>query len=308
MLLLQQMIILFILMAVGFFCSKKDILTEETSKKISAIVVNIANPAIILVSGMSDERIEGTELIHLTILILIIYAVLLVLAFLIPVLLRIDQRSRGTYQAMMVFSNIGFMGYPMVSALYGSGAVLYAALYGIPFNILIYTFGVSAMSKNKPSDGSETKKSFSLGKIFNIGMVSSLLSLAIYLIQLPIPDVIYSALDYLGSMTAPLSMMVIGASLASIKIKDLFTDKKLIAFSLIKMVIIPILAMFVIRQFVESEVICGVMLIMLATPVGSMTAMLAQQYDGDYDMAAKGVALTTILAVVTMPIVSMIAM
>ena len=77
-------------------------------------------------------------------------------------------------------------------------------------------------------------------------------------------------------------------------------------FSAIKLLVIPILGVTIIRQFVDIDIILGVCMVMLATPVGSMTAMLAQQYDGDYEMASKGVALTTILSVATMPVVSMI--
>ena len=99
-------------------------------------------------------------------------------------------------------------------------------------------------------------------------------------------------------------MMVIGASLATIDLRKLFTDVRLIIFSVLKLVVIPVLGLLVIRQFVDSEVMLGVCLVMLATPVGSMTAMLAQQYEGDYEMASKGVALTTILSVLTMPLVS----
>ncbi len=103
-------------------------------------------------------------------------------------------------------------------------------------------------------------------------------------------------------------MMVIGASLATINLKKLFTDLRLLLFSVIKLLVLPAVGVMVIRQFVDNEVILGVCLVMLATPVGSMTAMLAQQYDGDYEMASKGVALTTILSVATIPLVSMLVM
>ena len=78
------------------------------------------------------------------------------------------------------------------------------------------------------------------------------------------------------------------------------------AYVVVKLLVIPVLGVLIIRQFVSNDVICGVCMVMLATPVGSMTAMLAQQYDGDYEMASKGVALTTVLSVVTMPLVSML--
>lgn len=303
MLLLQQMIIMLLLMSVGFVGSKIGMITEETSKRLSAIVVNIANPAMILVSGISDERMEGRELLSLTVVILAIYAVLLLLAYLLPVLLRVDPKSRGVYQAMTVFSNIGFMGYPIIAALYGSSAILYGALYSIPFNILIYTFGVSALRKK---ENGEEKKKLSLKEVLNIGVITSIISLILYLWQIRVPGFLTDTLSYLGNLTAPLSMMVIGASMTSISLRELFTDVRLLLFSLIKLLLIPVFGMLLIRQVVTNEVICGVFMIMLATPAGSMTAMLAQEYDGDYETASRGVTLTTLLSVITMPVVSLL--
>lgn len=302
MLLLQQMIVLFLLMAVGFWCYKKSIITDEVSKKLSAIVVNIANPAMILTGCMGEEKIHGSELLLTAVIMVCIYAVLLILAQLLPRILKVEKRSRGTYRAMTVFSNIGFMGFPVIAALYGNGALLYASLFMIPYNVLIYTYGVAAMSveKEREKDGS------SLKRILNAGVIACLLTVIIYLTGIPVPNFIKNTVTYLSNLTAPLSMMVIGASLATIDIKKLFMDAKLLVFSGIKLIVIPVIGMLLIRNFVESEIICGVCMVMLATPVGSMTAMLAQQYDGDYEMASRGVALTTVLSVVTMPLVSML--
>lgn len=304
MLLLEQMVILFLLMAVGFYCYKKEIITDESSKKISAIVVNIANPAMVLSGSMSEDKIAGRELLMMAGIVVAIYASLLVLAMIVPGLLRIDKKSRGAYQAMTVFTNIGFMGFPVVSALYGSGALLYAALFTIPYNILIYTYGVTVMSTEEKAEGE--KKKIPLNRIFNMGVIACFITIIIYLLDLQVLTFIKSTVTHLSNLTAPLSMMVIGASLATINLKKLFTDVKLLLFSAVKLLVIPVLGVLIIRQFVSNDVICGVCMVMLATPVGSMTAMLAQQYDGDYEMASKGVALTTVLSVVTMPLVSML--
>lgn len=312
MLLLQQMIVLFILMGIGYFCNRKDIITEEVSKKLSAIVVNIANPALILTGSMGEDRIQGKELLLTAVIMLIMYGVLLLLAFFLPALLRVEKKSRGTYQAMTVFSNIGFMGFPVIAALYGNGALLYAALFMIPYNILIYTYGISAMTgKKKETDREKNpsqKKASSIGRIFNIGVIACILTIIIYLLGISVPAFLKTTITHLSNLTAPLSMMVIGASLATIDLKKLFTDGKLLIFSVIKLVVIPVIGILLIRQFVDNQVLCGVCMVMLATPVGSMTAMLAQQYDGDYEMASRGVALTTILSVATMPLVSAIVM
>lgn len=303
MLLLQQMIVLFILMGIGFLCCKVQIITDEASKKLSAIVVNIANPAMVLGGCMGEERIEGRELLTTAVLVAAVYTVLVILSVVLPLLLRVEKKSRGTYQAMTIFSNIGFMGIPVVAALYGSGAVLYAALFNIPYNILIYTLGIAAMSTREDTNW---KDSFSVKRILNVGVIACIITIIIYLLKIPVPGFIKVTTTHLGNLSAPLSMMVIGASFASIDMKKLFTDGKLLLFSAIKLLVIPVLGVMLIRQFVDNDIILGVCMVMLATPVGSMTAMLAQQYDGDYEMASRGVALTTILSVVTMPVVAMI--
>ncbi len=304
MLLLEQMIVLFILMGIGYFCYKKQIITEKVSKKLSAIVVNIANPALVLTGCMGEEKIRGEELLLTAAVMAAIYAALLVLAEIVPRLLRVEKKSRGTYRAMTVFSNVAFIGFPVVAALYGNGALLYAALFTIPYNILIYTYGVASMSTGEP----EGKKKLNLGRIINVGVIACIVTLIIYLTGIQLPTFLQKTITNLSNLTAPLSMMVIGASLATIDLKKLFMDVRLLLFSLIKLILIPVAGLLIIRQFVSSEIILGVCMVMLATPVGSMTAMLAQQYDGDYEMASKGVALTTILSVLTMPLVSAIVM
>lgn len=308
MLLLEQMIVLFILMGIGYLCYRKSIITDEVNKKLSAIVVNIANPALVLTGCMGEEKIQGKELLVTMALVVVIYVALLLLAWLLPRILRIEKKSRGVYRSMTVFSNIGFMGFPIIAALYGSSALLYAALFTIPYNILIYTYGVSAMQvQDAAKEGMETTgKKLQLGRIFNIGVIACIITIIIYLTGIQVPAFINKTVTHLSNLTAPLSMMVIGASLAAMDIKKLFTDVKLMVFSLIKLIAIPVLGVFVIGQFVDNPVIVGVCMIMLATPVGSMTAMLAQEYDGDYEMASKGVALTTILSVATMPLVQML--
>ena len=141
----------------------------------------------------------------------------------------------------------------------------------------------------------------------NAGVISCLLSLAVAAFQIPTPDFVETTISSLSGLTAPLSMMVIGASMVDMDVKELFADGKLLLFSLLKLLVLPVAGVLLIGIFVKNEMLLGVCLVMLSTPVGSMTAMLAQQYGGDYELDSRGVALTTLLSVVTMPAVSMLA-
>ena len=376
MVMLQQMIVMFLMMAVGYLCYRKQILTEEVSRKVSAIVVNVANPCMILSSALTDQQMQGKELVQTLAIVVMMYAFLLVVAQLLPRILCIQKESRGAYAAMTVFANIGFMGFPVLAAMYGNGALLYGAVFQIPFNILIYTYGVAVLTrkqgacakaepdvkaevdvktepdvnaevdvKEEPNvkaeqdvkaepngktgerqdaqgitaavngmsenieNGSEQQGKLQgtveiVKKIFNIGVIACITAMLLYFLQTPVPSFLQAFITNLGNLTAPLSMMIIGASLAQMPLKELFLDKKLLLFSLVKLLLLPAVWMIMVNRVAEQEILRGVCLVMMATPAGSMTAMLAQQYGGDYETASRGVALTTVLSVITMPLLA----
>ena len=352
MVMLQQMIVMFLMMAVGYLCYRKQILTEEVSRKVSAIVVNVANPCMILSSALTDQQMQGKELVQTLAIVVMMYAFLLVVAQLLPRILCIQKESRGAYAAMTVFANIGFMGFPVLAAMYGNGALLYGAVFQIPFNILIYTYGVAVLTR-KPGACAKTEQDVNaevdvkaepngktgerqdaqgitaavkgmseniengseqqgklqgtveiVKKIFNIGVIACIAAMLLYFLQTPVPSFLQAYITNLGNLTAPLSMMIIGASLAQMPLKELFLDKKLLLFSLVKLLLLPAVWMIMVNRVAEQEILRGVCLVMMATPAGSMTAMLAQQYGGDYETASRGVALTTVLSVITMPLLA----
>ena len=215
------------------------------------------------------------------------------------------REQYGVYRVMTVFSNIGFMGFPILTALYGKKSLLYAAMFVLAYNVLVYTYGVLCLEpkghKAKASGGIVLE---CLKKIGNVGVLASLGALALYFGDIPLPGMCSQVFDMLADMTAPLSMMVIGASFGQMSVREMATDLRLLVFSGIKLLLIPIGGMWILSKFVDNSMLLGVCMVMLATPVGSMTAMLAQQYNCDSELASKGVALTTLLSVATIPLVS----
>ena len=142
--------------------------------------------------------------------------------------------------------------------------------------------------------------------IVNMSITASILAVVLYVAQIPMHEMIKTATGSLSGLTSSLSMFVIGISLSSMKIRELFTDKKLLGYTAIKLLIIPVIGTIAASNFIHNQMLLNVFMIMLATPAGAMTAMLAQEYDGDYALASKAVALTTVLSVITIPIVSAI--
>lgn len=301
MLLFQQMLVLFTYMLIGWAARRKGVFDERFGNQVSWLVLNVANPLMIVSSAVNgDGSVKGSELVMTAGLAVGIYALLLLLAAVVPKLFRLRDGEAGYFRLMTVFNNIGFMGFPVISAIYGSGALLYAAVFLLPYNLLFYTYGVNAVSR--------TRQKFQWRKVLNVGVIASILAVALYLTQAPVPQYVKSTAQGLSNLTAPLSMMVIGISLAGLSLKEMFLDGKMLLFAAMKLLVIPVAGMLVIRQVVSVPALQGVCMVMLATPAGSMTAMLAQQSGGDYRRVAQGVALTTLLSVATIPLVSMLTL
>ena len=269
MLLLQQMLVLFIYMMLGFFLARKGILDERAGKTFSWMVVNVANPALIILPTINKETTLSPEQIWEALkLAVIMYVALIVIAKVITMFMR-TSTEKNLYQMMVIFNNIAFMGFPIVAAAYGPDALLYSALFTLPFCLLIYTYGIVLITAN-----GEKQEKLKIKSIFNL--------------------------------TGPLSMMVIGISLAGMKLKDVFCDKTLWLFSFVKLLVIPIIGTLIVIRLLDNDLLCHVCMVMLGTPVASMVVMLAQTYDADSELMSRGVALTTILSVITIPIVSLV--
>lgn len=297
MVLLQQMGILFVYMMIGYVACKKEYFDQEFGKKLSWLVVNVANPMLAISAVVNNEEQIAKKDFYVTVLLAIcFYAFFLILAQILPRLIGVQKSDIGVYKMMTTFNNIGFMGFPVIAAAYGNGALIYAVPFSIMFNILCYTWGIQTLC------GGGEKGNWK--RIINIGTISGIISIVLFFMQIPVPKMICSLSAGLSNLTGPLSMLVIGISIAAMELKDLFTDVKLLKFALIKLLAVPVAAMLLVCQVIDNRLICEVFLVMMATPAASMCAMLSQQCGGDYELAAKGVALTTILSVVTMPIVS----
>lgn len=293
------MLVLFLIMMIGYAACRREILTEAVCKKLSGIIVNIANPCIILSAVVDGDisAVKGSDVILTIAVSWAVYGVLLLAAELLPRILRVPAADLGMYKVMTVFSNMGYMGFPIILSVYGSTALLYASVFLIPFNFLIYTYGIIVMKRD--GKGSRLR----LRSVLNNGVLACILMVILFFGGLRLPTVLTDTITGVAGMTVPVSMMIIGASLAGLKLSKLLLDVRLLLFAAIRLLLIPVAGMFLVCRFVTQPQLLGVTLVVLATPVGSLTAMLAQEYGGDYMLASRGVALTTLLSVLTIPVV-----
>lgn len=299
MIVLQKMCVFFLLILAGFAAHRKKILDEESSRKISSLVVNIANPALILSSVATEEsgNITRGDVLTAFLVACITYAALIVAGRAIPYLVRAPKEEKNMYDAMFVFSNIGFMGFPLMSALFGNESLLIGAAFVMVFNILIYTYGIWLMS---PSGG---EKKFQWKSLCNPGVIACLAAIFLFWNGIRIPGILGDAIGMLSNLTGPLSMIVIGVSLSVMNIKDIVGIPRLWVFCALKLLVFAVIGALIMKRFVANEVIYGVGIIVLADPVASMAAMFAQEYHCNEKLASAGIALSTLLSVLTMPVV-----
>lgn len=313
---IEQMIMIFILIGVGMILFRSRILDETSSKQLSGLIVNVTNPALLICSAFSGgPKMSLAELGYALALFLIIYALLIAAAFLIPRILRVPNEYHYSYQLLTIFGNVGFIGIPLASAVLGTESLIFVSIYNLIYNVLIYTFGISLLRKaaarqaaaggagtqaaGMPSDTPLWKK------LINAGTISAAATILFYIGDFPVPSIVPSTLTYMGQSTTLLSMLVLGISLAQMKPKDIFTHPKLYGFILLRQVLIPIGFVMLLRPVIDNTLVVGTLTLMLAVPAGNLPLMLSKQLHADGETISQGIILSTLLSLVTLPVVSL---
>ena len=294
----QTMLKLFLLLVLGFVLFKCHIFDEYTNKKISALIVNVASPMLII---SSIAGVEGNEKSIVFLMIgagILMYIGFIILGKIINRIFPFPKKDWPVYECMVVFANTGFMGYPVLLDVFGQEAVFYASLIHMAFNFFVYTYAIMCLTK---SDDSKFKLNFK--QLLTPGIVLIFIGILIYLFDIQLPSVLMDTINSVGSLTAPLSMMMIGSSLAVYPIKDSFTDWRSYVFAFVRLIIVPFVTMIVCRLLHINPYYANITIITNAMPVGSMVLMLATQYNANVKIVTKNIVVSTLLSVITIPIV-----
>lgn len=294
----QTMLKLFLLLVLGFVLFKCHIFDEYTNKKISALIVNVASPMLII---SSIAGVEGNDKSIVFLMIgagILMYIGFIILGKIINRIFPFPKKDWPVYECMVVFANTGFMGYPVLLDVFGQEAVFYASLIHMAFNFFVYTYAIMCLTK---SDDSKFKLNFK--QLLTPGIVLIFIGILIYLFDMQLPSVLMDTINSVGSLTAPLSMMMIGSSLAVYPIKDSFTDWRSYVFAFVRFIIVPFVTMIVCRLLHINPYYANITIITNAMPVGSMVLMLATQYNANVKIVTKNIVVSTLLSVITIPIV-----
>lgn len=294
----QTMLKLFLLLILGFVLFKCHIFDEYTNKKISALIVNVASPMLII---SSIAGVEGSNKSIVFLMIgagILMYIGFIILGKIINRIFPFPKKDWPVYECMVVFANTGFMGYPVLLDVFGQEAVFYASLIHMAFNFFVYTYAIMCLTKG---DNSEFKLNFK--QLLTPGIILIFVGIFIYLFDIQLPSVLMDTINSVGSLTAPLSMMMIGSSLAVYPIKDSFTDWRSYVFAFVRLMIVPFVTMIMCRLLHIDAYYANITIITNAMPVGSMVLMLATQYNANVKIVTRNIVVSTLLSVITIPIV-----
>jgi len=300
---LQQMGVICILVAIGFYLYKKDVINDLTSKKLSAIVVDVCNPALIMASILSGN-ITAT---HKDLLVAVslgaaFYLLLVILGFLIPRLLKVSPENKKYYNLMTVYTNTGFLGIPIARAILPANAILYVIVVNIFYSLLFYTHGMAVLHSgvdNTDASSPTGRKALKhpLLSILNPGTVMALLSLVVFWFGITLPPIIANTIEYVGNATVFLSMALLGASIARSKFFKTIKNIRIWLYIILRMIIIPIAVVLVMHFTGFDPVASLAMCLMAAVPVGNLPMITAEKIGLDTEILSSSIALTTFFSI-----------
>ena len=290
--LITQTLIMFILMIIGLIFSKSGLLTANGSKDIANILLYIVIPCVIIRSYITQftyEKLYG----------LLLSAILAVFSFAVSIV--VSFLAFGTRKPIdnfgTTFCNAGFIGIPLVTAVFGNDAAFYIASFASMLNLLQWTYGIVIITGKR--------NMINIKKIIiNPVTISLIIGLIMFFTGVKHPEIINSTLSFLASMNTPVAMIVLGYYLSCVKIKDLFFNAELYIPTIIRLTLIPVLTLAVLYLLPFGHGQTGMItLISASTPIGTSTAIFAQKFGQDYQKAVCMVCLSTILSIITIPLV-----
>lgn len=298
----MQIFSLFLIMVIGYVLRKKNIFDDAANVRFTRLIIYVSLPAQIIKAFVSNQGIvSNREVILMFGISLLIYLLYAIIGVLFIFVFRVPADRRGPYLFMMLFGNVGFMGFPLTEALLGEEALIYAVIFNVIFNLLVYSIGILMIGKK------EEEFRFPIKKLLNMPLISAVLSIILYFGKIRLPEVVVQSLDFMGNITTPVAMLILGSTIAGMPWKELFDEWRIYVFTAFKLLIIPVLVIGFLNLIPNiNPLIRGSLILLSATPVATNATMLAIEYDGNRTLASKGVFFTTLLCMLTIPFIQLL--
>lgn len=287
------------LIAIGYFLRRRNIVSEESQGALSDILLKVVLPLSILSSSgyEYDATILGS-LVFVAIASGCFYVVGLFSMDLLSRKLRIPVAERRVFTTMTVFANTGFVGFPVMTALFGRVGLLLAVIYNMMYNVFMYTVGLRVLSG---------QKSFDFKKIIlNPINIASVAAILIFVSPFRIPNLLMAPITAVGDMSVPLSMMIMGTSLVRVSLREIVKDGYSFLVSGIRLLLFPLLMMGAMFLLQPDPTTASVLILMTALPCGTMNVIFAEKYNCAPDFASRAVIQSTVFMAITLFLISML--
>ena len=316
--LVEQIIVIFIIILIGIICYKTKLIDDATNSKLSNILLMLINPVLIFVSyqrEFSFDLLEG--LLISFVLAIITHIVAIAISY---ILIRKKRKSTIIVDGVRIkkyvdnedveverlsssYANMGFMGIPLVYGIFGGEGVFYVTASVTVFNIFIWTHGVIMMSGSKNLTFKELVK-----KLTSPTIIAIILGLIFFALQIRVPDVAYQSLNYIGNINTPFAMLIAGVTIGKTNIIRLFTKNLRMYYSVfLKLLLIPFVIVLLYIWLPIDETVKLIAIILAATPTSTIGTLFTIRYKKNSVLAARIFTVTTLLCVVTIPIIIRIA-
>ncbi len=297
---IEIMVILFTIVVLGYALCKLGYMGDKFDQKLSSIVIDVTCPALILSSVMGAELPDRSLILPLLGIGFLTYILLLVFGFWVPRFVAKSRDEQGMIGFALMFANVGFIGYPIVSAIFGPKAVFYAALLNIPNTFFIFTAGVMLVK------GEHNMKSLSAKVLFSPAMVAAFVAALMVAFSVRTPDIIARPVTMVGNITIPAALMVIGSSMARLPLKEIIGSPKVYVASLLRLVVVPLSVYFLFRFCGVSDVINNINTVIIAMPVASYGTMFCLKYGRNPSLMTEMTFVTTLGSILTIPLITLL--
>ena len=288
------------LMLAGYAGARKNILCPGFAKSLSWLVMDVFLSCTILNSVTSgDLDISGAQLVKVILLLCLVMLISYAFGALGARIFFKGRENTPVFELLISVMNNIFIGLPIAEALYGATAVLYCALSCIPYNLLLYSYGVWRLKSGKALDGGAA---FKIKDVFTVPLFATLAALLIFIFNIQLPYVLRELISTTASATMPASMIVIGATLGGVKIADGFKARYVYLISLMRLIVIPAAVWFVVGLLSTDTILVATCTIIAACPSAVVVSILALQNDYDAAFSSNAVLVTTALSMISLPV------
>lgn len=300
-----QMLALFLAILVGLIARKVDVMNDAVDGAVSRLVMDVTLPCMIVASVFSEGGLPSPNAV-LAILgcSCAAYALIILVSAVYPILMRAPAPDRGVYSFMAAFGNVGFIGFPVLAAIFGPQAVLYGAIANIPFNVAVFTIGAAFIAGGGDNPLKSIAKNWR--SLISPTQAASLLAIALVLLRVEDGGVIGEALGTVGNMTTPAALLIVGSSLAKYSPKAMLTNWRAYVAAAFRLLVMPVLVHFVIGLFAPDELILGVLTVTAGMPVATIGMLLCLKHDKNIKPMTQGTFISTVASVLTIPLIAML--